>query len=458
MRDAGERASGGSSGRRQRPPLPGAPQRAGGNGGASLFTPAYRVSHAAPEAGGRRTGLPSWAGAPEEPDAAWSDGEPSRRYDWADDGDLWSGLEDYLPPRPATSNAVRGFPPRPDDPLPVYPPGPFAAWNRRPGDADAERRAGARREDPARQIAAASITPVEFDTDYSLPAIKDPDPAELGLEPPGSARSEAARPRPAASPRSGGSRPGGSHGRQRPARRRRAHARHGSVRLAVGAAALTVLVATSLRTAAGRPGGRQAASRPPAASSSSSPAPPAGKWQYIGSRATDPQPLTLTELFPPSFSAAGVFYRRSAQALSSDCHGALIGSGLQSAVHHADCTQAARASYLARAVKMMGTIGVFNLKSAALAQTSALAAGRSQFVAQLPARTGPTKRLGQGTGIEEAVVKGHYLVLGWAEFTGLSAPKTAAERARLTGFLNVLIQQTVNASLSARMVTGKPAG
>src|SRR5579875_3293023 len=309
MRDAGERASGGSSGRRQRPPLPGAPQRAGGNGGASLFTPAYRVSHAAPEAGGSRTGLPSWAGAPDEPDAAWTDEEPSRRYDWADDGDLWSGLEDYLPPRPATSNAVRGFPPRPDDPLPVYPPGPFAAWNRRPGDADAERRAGARREDPARQIAAASITPVEFDTDYSLPAIKDPDPAELGLEPPGSARSEAA------------------------------HARHGSVRLAVGAAALivvaalTVLVATSLRTAAGRPGGRQAASRPPAASSSSSPAPPAGKWQYIGSRATDPQPLTLTELFPPSFSAAGVFYRRSAQALSSDCHGALIGSGLQSAVH-----------------------------------------------------------------------------------------------------------------------------
>ena len=77
-------------------------------------------------------------------------------------------------------NAVRGFPPAPGDSLPVYPPGPFAAWNRgqperaggdrgtwnglRPGEAA----------DPTSQLATATITPDEFDTNHSIPAIKDP--------------------------------------------------------------------------------------------------------------------------------------------------------------------------------------------------------------------------------------------------------------------------------------------
>jgi hypothetical protein len=94
--------------------------------------------------------------------------------------------------------------------------------------------------------------------------------------------------------------------------------------------------------------------------------------------------------------------------------------------------------------------------SFATATKAALAAGPSQFVAQLPAKTGPTHTIGSGTGIEEALVKGHYLILVWAQFFKLHAPKTPVQRQQLTNFMNAVITDTANASLSNRMVTGKP--
>ena len=67
-----------------------------------------------------------------------------------------------------------------------------------------------------------------------------------------------------------------------------------------------------------------------------------------------------------------------------------------------------------------------------------------------------TSKIGQGTGLEEAIVKGHYLVLVWAEKIDLTAPKTAWQRGRLTRFMNTLLQDTVNSPLSFRQVEGKP--
>ena len=122
----------------------------------------------------------------------------------------------------------------------------------------------------------------------------------------------------------------------------------------------------------------------------------------------------------------------------------------------ADCLQDMRASYVARLDNAMATIGVFNLDSAAAASKAALRTGPSEFVAQLPSKNGVTSKLGQGTGLEEAVVKGHYLVLVWAEKIDLTAPRTAWQRGRLTRFMNTLLQDTVNGTLSFRMVEGKP--
>ena len=104
----------------------------------------------------------------------------------------------------------------------------------------------------------------------------------------------------------------------------------------------------------------------------------------------------------------------------------------------------------------MGTIGVLNLRSARLASRAGKATGPSRFIAQLRGAKGPTRRLTKGTGIEEAEVKGHYLILIWAEFANLHAPKHAPQKQRLVQFCNRLLKNTANVSLSRRLVTGQP--
>jgi hypothetical protein len=183
---------------------------------------------------------------------------------------------------------------------------------------------------------------------------------------------------------------------------------------------------------------------------------PAGKWEYIGTRATDSAPLTMHELFPSAFASARVIYYRASVNKGTSCGAALIGSALQAAVKQAGCTQAVRATYGSRVAKVMATIGVYNLTTADAASTAATQAGRSEFVAQLRTKTGFERHIGEGTGIEEALVKGHYLVLVWAEFIDLRAPKTSSQRARLESFMNLLVANTVNEPLSYRMVDGKP--
>ena len=187
------------------------------------------------------------------------------------------------------------------------------------------------------------------------------------------------------------------------------------------------------------------------------PTPTLGPFGHIGSRQADPQPLTIAQLYPVRFALGGASFTRTATRLGKNCVGAVVGSSVQSAVRSSSCTQAARASYLSAAGKMMGTIGVLNLKTAKDATKAARAAGSSNFVAQLPGRKGPTKKLGHGTGIEEALAKGHYLILIWAELTDLRRPNTTAQRSGLEKFMTQLLHSTVNLSLSNRMVNGTPS-
>jgi hypothetical protein len=249
---------------------------------------------------------------------------------------------------------------------------------------------------------------------------------------------------------------GRASGKQRAARTRR---RRLSASLAITAAAV-IVAAVALILVMSNPGpgapsahNNRGSSPGPAASS---PSAPSGKWKYIGSRATDPVPLTLAELYPSHLTNGAAKYTRARAQSGKNCHGSLIGSVLQAAVRRGGCSQELRATYLSRHMKVMATIGVFNLNTAALASKAARKAGRSEFVAQLPAKSGPTQAIGQGTGLEEALVKGHYLVLIWAEATNLSTPTTAAARAHITSFMSLLIGQTVNVSLSTRMVDGRP--
>jgi hypothetical protein len=188
-----------------------------------------------------------------------------------------------------------------------------------------------------------------------------------------------------------------------------------------------------------------------------SPTPSLGPWGHITTRALDPVPLTLAELFPGQFSNAGINYVRTAAKAKPRCAATLIGSQLITAVSRSGCTQALRASYLSSDRKLMGTIGVLNLVTTVAAEKAGKAAGPTEFVAQLPGAHGLTRFLTKGTGFEAAEIKGHYLVLVWAEFANLHPPKTAGQKAQLSSFISLLMQQTANVALANRMVTGSPA-
>jgi hypothetical protein len=487
MRNAGDRTPGRSPGHRQRAadaeqPSPG--------GGASLFTPAYRVSQPPTGSSAAGPGGAAGSGGPGGPGGrggssgpVWPDDDVRSAYSWAteDEDSAWpgTGLADRgTMAANVLSNAVRGFPPAPGEPLPVYPPGPFAAWNR--GQSDRPRRRGGQAPGSrvgghadASKLGAATITPDEFDTDYSLPAIKDPVPAQAGRAAAGVSTGLDQRPAGVPGGRARHGRPqrddvqreqlpaapGGGRARGKSGPAPRTRKKRQSAWLAIGtavvivAAVAAVLVLTSL--GGGAPSGKPKLTSTPSPTGTS-PTPPPGPWRYIGSRKTDAVPLTTGELYPSSISNAGTVYTRAAQATSKKCHPALIGTALRTAVSHAGCTQSLRATYLSKSAKVMGTIGVFNLKSYAVATNAASKAGHSEFVAQLAAKAGPAKAIGQGTGIEEALVKGHYLVLIWAEATDLNPPRSKAGRARLTAFMTVLFRQTVSISLSHRMAVGRP--
>ncbi len=181
-----------------------------------------------------------------------------------------------------------------------------------------------------------------------------------------------------------------------------------------------------------------------------------GKWQHIGARSQDPSPLTLTQLFPPQFELDGSSYVRTAAAVSKDCTQAVFGANLQAALQAGHCTQVLRASYISGNGTMMGTVGVANLIGSNAAAKAGATTGPQEIIAPLAAQKGPTSKLGNGTGVVQAEIKGHYLILMWAEFTSRKSPSTSAQRQQLEQFAAALVSGSANINLSTRMLTGKP--
>jgi hypothetical protein len=196
--------------------------------------------------------------------------------------------------------------------------------------------------------------------------------------------------------------------------------------------------------------------KPPKTTAAPQPSPTLGIYGHIGSRGSDPQPVTVAQLYPARFTIGRDGVTRTVSRESSHCRAAVVGSGLQLAISVSGCNQVVRATYLAPSLKMMGTIGVFNLKTGQAAKKAASSAGAVNFVAQLRAHKGPTSKIGKGTGIEEAAAKGHYLILIWAQFTDLRKPRKNYERSELVRFMRQMLDKTANVSLANRMATGIP--
>ena len=195
--------------------------------------------------------------------------------------------------------------------------------------------------------------------------------------------------------------------------------------------------------------------RHPAAAASSA---PPGPWKHITTRQDDPMALTLAELFPARFTSGTTTAVRTVQkATGANCAKMVLGGKLQAALRKGGCTQVMRASYLAAGQKIMATIGVLNLANVTDSEQAGKATGASAFIKQLPGAKGPTRNLMNGTGLEEAEIKGHYLILTWAEFTNGKAPAGPKQRAQLDAFSRALVGSTANVSLTSRELLGKPS-
>jgi hypothetical protein len=187
-----------------------------------------------------------------------------------------------------------------------------------------------------------------------------------------------------------------------------------------------------------------------------------GTYCHIQTRALDPTPLTVAELYPPAITSevngkvTGSF-SLAVTKVDTTCANAVIGSDLTTYLQKGHCTQVLRASYVSGDGKMMGTIGVLNLATTNEAHEAGRVVGENDFIAPLAANKGVASKLGQGTGVVEAEYKGHYLILTWSEFTNGTTPSTTAQDNELEQFSNELVAGTVNISLSERMVTGAPA-
>ena len=180
-----------------------------------------------------------------------------------------------------------------------------------------------------------------------------------------------------------------------------------------------------------------------------------GKWQHIGTRAEDPQAPTIAGLYPPQFSLGGSSYVRTAASVTKTCSLAVYGADLQAALQSGHCTQVLRASYISGDGKMMGTVGVVNLITSSAAQKAGQVTGPQEIIAPLSAKKGATSKLGHGTGVVQAEIKGHYLILMWAEFTNLKSPSSPAQRQALEQFAANLVAGSANINLSIRMLAGK---
>ncbi|RFU36867.1 hypothetical protein DZF91_35795, partial [Actinomadura logoneensis] len=155
---------------------------------------------------------------------------------------------------------------------------------------------------------------------------------------------------------------------------------------------------------------------PTASATPSTPATPTLSPVKLKSRTTDPSPLSLNEVFgKSSFRGAGEKYKRTGWNAAKSCDGAVGGTSLTVSVKKGGCSQVLRATYTRGDGKLIGTVGVFNLKTETAAKAAVrAAAAKDAYLKPLPG-TGNTKKIGTGLALGTAEARGHYLVMTWVQ-------------------------------------------
>ncbi|GIH29150.1 hypothetical protein Aph01nite_74600 [Acrocarpospora phusangensis] len=230
------------------------------------------------------------------------------------------------------------------------------------------------------------------------------------------------------------------------------------VAIAVIAVGLVLVVAVGFWFSASGEKAPETAASPKA--TPSLPQVPGGQYGYAASRKTDPEPLTTKELFGKAkITNKGRSYRRTTFKYNKVCKDAISGAKIEKALKAAGCTQLIRASFRDAGGKVIGTVGVANLKTSAGAKKVATAGAgdeRKDFLKPLPGTDEISKFLGQGEAYAGGWYHGHYAVLLWFQFKDGHKPEKA-ELKRLTQAAVDITDQTVFAALDRRSIRGAPA-
>lgn len=243
--------------------------------------------------------------------------------------------------------------------------------------------------------------------------------------------------------------------------------RRNNLPLIIGGAAVAGLVligggfglSAMLKDEPKKPDPGKAAPQNPSAQKPAQPKQPPAKPQiaHLRSRATDPKPLSLKEVFgKAAFTEKGQKYVRTAWRADRACAKAVSGTRLSTALKKGGCTQALRATFTRADNKLIGTVGVLNLKSEAAAKAAERAgAGKDAFIQALPG-IGSTKKIGKGLSLGTVAVRGHYVIMTWVQRPDGKAIAAKYHKTVSAFGTQVIVGSNLGKALKFRGYEGKP--
>ncbi|MEV0235780.1 hypothetical protein [Nonomuraea sp. NPDC050786] len=195
----------------------------------------------------------------------------------------------------------------------------------------------------------------------------------------------------------------------------------------------------------------------PTRTSAPLPSAPPGKYGFAAERSSDPEPITVKEIFgkQKKITVAGRSYEMTITSKDKKCSDGALGDALKKALKAGKCTQLVRASFRDKAGKVIGTIGVANLKSSKSASKVAKVGSTSNYVKPLAGKDSVTKQLGSGAGGARIWTHGHYAIMVWFQNKDGTKPDKKGSK-QLFAAIDDITKATVFKALDNRSLTGSP--
>lgn len=175
------------------------------------------------------------------------------------------------------------------------------------------------------------------------------------------------------------------------------------------------------------------------------------------SRATDPVPLTLSEIFRHrTFDVGTKRYAMTAWHADRRCTGTVHGTTLITALRRGSCSQVMRATFASSDGTLIGTVGVANLQTATAAKAATRVwNAKDAWLRPVPG-PGLTKKIGTGSALGTFQYKGHYLLMTWVQQpSGKAIPAGRQKLASAFG-QSVMLGSGLYEALNYRGTEGKP--